>query len=169
MRPYSHYMCGAVSYCLVYASLAITISLESRSASAIPCDEAVLPERTKVDLFQNAWRWVSNSRQFCAPPSLLVNCEQVQTGFSLEMHGGSESQVKTLHGNDMCNSSLSTAQTLPLSPYVLYSGLPVGMAVSSQCTLYHASAEPVVVSLQKLREHLGQQYCTAYKLECLLE
>ena len=148
MRPCSRYACGVVSCCFVSASLASLISLKSRPASAIPCDEAVLPERTKVDLFQNAWRWVSNSRQFCAPPSLLVNCEQVQTGFSLEMHGGSESQVKTLHGNDMCNSSLSTAQTLPLSPYVLYSGLPVGMAVSSQCTLYHASAEPVVVSLQ---------------------
>ena len=148
MRPYSHYTCGAVSCCLVYASLAITISLESRSASAIPCDEAVLPERTKVDLFQNAWRWVSNSRQFCAPPSLLVNCEQVQTGFSLEMHGGSESQVKTLHGNDMCNSSLSTAQTLPLSPYVLYSGLPVRMVMSGQNALYHTSAESAVVSPQ---------------------
>jgi hypothetical protein len=125
MRPCPRYACSVISCCLVSASLAFLISLESRSASAIPCDQAVLPERIKVDWFQNAWRSVSNSRQVSAPSSLLVDCEQVQAGFSLEMHGGSESQGKTLHGNDMCNSSLSTAKMLPLSPHVLYSGLPV--------------------------------------------
>jgi hypothetical protein len=73
MRPYSHYACGVVSCCLVSASLAFFISLELRSASVIPCDKAVLPERVKVDWFQNIWRWVSNSRQGSAPPSSLCD------------------------------------------------------------------------------------------------
>jgi hypothetical protein len=105
MRPCSHYACGVVSCCLVSASLAFLISLESRPASAIPCDEVVLPGCVKVDWFQNAWRWGSNSRRGSAPPSLLFDCGQVQAGVSFAIHGGSESQVRTWHGNDVCNSS----------------------------------------------------------------
>jgi hypothetical protein len=42
IRPYPHYACGVLSCCLVPASLAFFISLESSPASAIPCNEAVL-------------------------------------------------------------------------------------------------------------------------------
>ena len=48
-------------------------------------------------------------------------------------------------------------QTLQFSPSVLKSGHPVRMVITSQNNLYHISAESTVVSLQKLREHLGQQ------------
>jgi len=49
MRPYFHYARVVVSCCVVCASLAFLISLESSLTSATPCDEAVLPERVKVD------------------------------------------------------------------------------------------------------------------------
>ena len=110
MRPYSHYACGVVSCCVVCASLAFLISLESSLTPATPCDEAVLRERVKVDWFQNIWRWISNSRQCSAPPSLLFDCGQVKAGFRLGIRGGSESKVEGLHDNDMCNSSLSTTK-----------------------------------------------------------
>ena len=59
-------------------------------------------------------------------------------------------------------------QALPLSPLVLYSGLPVRIVMSSRCTQYHVSAEPVVVSLQKLENTLASS-TVVYKVECRLE
>jgi hypothetical protein len=55
MHPYSHYACGVVSCCLVSASLAFLISLESSPASATPYGEAVFRECVALDLFQNMW------------------------------------------------------------------------------------------------------------------
>jgi len=58
---------------------------------------------------------------------------------------------------EVCNSSHCPSPNAAAFPPVLYSGLPVRMAMSSQRTLYHAGAASAVVSLQKLGESLGQQ------------
>jgi hypothetical protein len=58
----------------------------------VPYDEAVFPERVKLDWFQNIWRWIGNSRQGSAPPNLLCNYEQVQASVSHVMRGESADQ-----------------------------------------------------------------------------
>jgi hypothetical protein len=101
----------------------------------------MLLESIRLDWFHNVRRLVGNSRRGSAPSELSCDLCKITGGHqSYNACLGWTSRQNGMRA--VCVTPVTVYhQTPPLSPPVLYSGLPVRMVMSSQCTLYHASAE----------------------------